>query len=31
MTSAIAYILVPDMSTVMNAKEMPLSARVASP
>ena len=31
MTSAIAYILMPDMSTVMKANEIPLRARVASP
>ena len=31
MTNAIAYILMPDISTVMNANEMPLKARVASP
>jgi hypothetical protein len=30
-TSAMAYMLMPDMSTVMTAKEMPLSARVDSP
>ena len=31
MTSAIAYMLIPDIRMVMTANEMPLSARVLSP
>ena len=30
-TMAMAYMLMPDIKTVMNANEMPLRARVASP